>query len=297
MVFSTYDGHTLKIYSSTSSPPDAIEGEKAEHRWQILRSEHARQNRIQENLSEYYRLTKDHPFLDMSSGAKARRNDANIMRHYLETEQAPSPYQTFPSDLIHQTYAIPHVSNLGINELRNDPTYRFAYILGAAFGEMRHQHPFTDPATEYWQQELIGKAVPSGGSRHPSELFMQVHKSPSLPHGFYHFNVKANTLDKLRTDQVEQEETTTNSASPHPWNVTLHICSAVQRAMYRYRDPRSFRAILIDIGHVDAQLAAFAAYCNWQYASSINIKLNFGSPLGLSDHSLPRLLTAELQGG
>lgn len=297
MTFSTYDGNTIKVYSSTSSPPDITEGEQAALQWDALKRKHTRQDQIHETLSEYYRLTKDHPFLDMSSGAKARRNDADLMRHYLETEQAPSPYQVFPPDLIQQTYAIPHVSDLGINELRNDPTYRFAYILGAAFGEMRHQHPFTDPTTQYWQQELIGKAVPSGGSRHPSELFIQVHQSPSFPRGFYHFNVKANTLDKFCTDQVEQEQMGTSSASPHLWRATLHICSAVQRAMYRYRDPRSFRAILIDIGHIDAQLATFAAYCNWQYSSSINVKLNFGTTLGVAEQSLPRLITAELRGG
>lgn len=145
------------------------------------------------------------------------------------------------------------------------PQPRHAIALSGTFGVRRRQPAYHDPDTGYHQGELIGKSVPSGGGRHPTECFVSVLRSPTIATGIYHFRTRTGNLARLGDSHAKCE-------SSADWVVVVELAAVVRRAMFRYRDPRSFRALLVDAGHLDGQLSALAAFCNWKYRSCLSVE-------------------------
>ncbi|WP_416393755.1 MULTISPECIES: hypothetical protein [unclassified Curtobacterium] len=238
--------------------------------------------------SGYHLATMDHPFLDMSRGTAARVEDAQLMAGYATSDEYPAIELELEHDRV---LDIADAADLTLDELKNSDLYRFAAIISGTFGVRRHQQPYSDPVTSYRQVEIVRKSIPSGGSRHPTELFFEVLRSPAMETGTWHYN-------PIRRQIRRVASRTTSSAldSDADWVIRTHIVSAVRRAMFRYRDPRSFRAILVDAGHADAQLEAIAKFCNWRYRSSMSVDFTFGQEIGLEGAEIPQLISGSLEG-
>ncbi|EYT64006.1 hypothetical protein H489_0109905 [Curtobacterium flaccumfaciens UCD-AKU] len=238
--------------------------------------------------SGYHLATADHPFLDMSRGVVARVEDAHIMAGYAASDDYPAVELSLVHDRV---VDIEDAADLTLDELRNSDLYRFSAIVSGTFGVRRHQPAYFDPITGYHQVEIVKKSIPSGGSRHPSELFLEVLRSPKMATGTWHYNATRRQLQRISSSTATEEV-----ESSADWVVRTHIVSVVRRAMFRYRDPRSFRAILVDAGHADAQFEAIAKFCNWRYRSSASIDFTFGPTVGLAGDEIPRLVTGTLEG-
>lgn len=243
--------------------------------------------------SGYHLATRDHPFLDMSTGLDARIADAEIMAGYVKTDEYPSVYLDIDAS---ERVFLDNAADLATDELRHSPLCQLSLILSGTFGVRRRQAPYFDPDSEYHQVELLLKSIPSGGGRHPTELFVEVVRAPGIDPGQFHYQPRTNSLDRLTPGffspfPIDAED------SDADWQLRLSLVSVVRRAMFRYRDPRSFRAILVDAGHADGQLAALAAYCNWNYRSAVTPKMDFvTNPASGNHHDLPLLMSAFLEG-
>lgn len=236
----------------------------------------------------YCIATSDHPFLDMSEGMEARLKDAQIMAGYVASDSYPSVYLELPHD---ETYQLEDAADLTIDELRNSARCRLSAMISGSFGVRRHQATYHDPMTGYHQVELVKKSVPSGGSRHPSELFLEIHASPVLSTGIWHFNSRRGELQRVSSAPLSKAP-----VSDADWIIGIAVASVVRRAMFRYRDPRSFRAILVDAGHAEAQLEAVANFCNWRYTSGVAIDFDFTTHIGLGKDEVPVLIRGLLEG-
>lgn len=236
----------------------------------------------------YCLATADHPFLDMSEGVSARVRDAQIMAGYIQSDAYPSVFLDLPHD---EEVSLEDAADLGIDEIRNSAICKLSAIVSGSFGVRRHQAPYYDPVSGYHQVELVKKSIPSGGSRHPTELFLEVYSSPILSTGIWHFNTRRNALHRLH-ERIQF----TPPASGADWIIGVCIASVVRRAMFRYRDPRSFRAVLVDVGHAEAQLEAIANFCNWRYRSQLELDLAYANQFGLSHAEAPLLVRGLLEG-
>jgi SagB-type dehydrogenase family enzyme len=103
------------------------------------------------------------------------------------------------------------------------------------------------------QGEFLHKSIPSGGARHPTEVFLVAFDGGPVLAGVHHYNVEHHRLDLIRAgDYFEVCARTTFDLfkkfdSPP---IALVVFTALyERAMWRYRDPRSWRAVMVDIGH------------------------------------------------
>ncbi|GAB3475454.1 hypothetical protein GCM10027521_05280 [Amycolatopsis cihanbeyliensis] len=89
--------------------------------------------------------------------------------------------------------------------------------------------------------ERVRKANPSGGAKHPTEGWLEMgHSWCGIQPGTYFYDPENHAL-------VQTETQTPASAGA---GLTLSVRSRLERAMWRYRDPRSSRAVLFDAGHV-----------------------------------------------
>jgi SagB-type dehydrogenase family enzyme len=201
----------------------------------------------------YHEATRDYPFLDMSR-QEAFFTDNQRMKNYESGWHAPPVYQEFTS--ISSTPLLKLTSPFGTDTLKSVSRNHFdkiGLILDLCFGERNHlEH--TNDEHNFLQLESLRKAVPSGGGRHPTEVFLTI-LSPlfGLEPGLYHYNVQNNSLDLLQTKDVQSKVESCISASYaqqlNKPDAYVFFSSLCERAMWRYRDPRSWRAFIIDIGH------------------------------------------------
>jgi SagB-type dehydrogenase family enzyme len=109
----------------------------------------------------------------------------------------------------------------------------------------------------------ICKTSPSGGSRHPTETYVIIHNVKGLQPGLYHYNVRNHELEQLYKDNLDefvQQHVICNNRYPSfDKKVTFIHSTVFDRSMHRYREPRSYRAINHDIGHLMQTTALLAS--------------------------------------
>jgi SagB-type dehydrogenase family enzyme len=198
----------------------------------------------------YHRATRDYPFLQMDQrGAFAR--DAERMDDYRSEAPAPPLYQHLGQD---GAVELPRLSAdespdewLGrMPEHDRRGREGIGLLLDVCFGE-RGQMKVAG------QTRCLLKSIPSGGARHPTEVFLAAFDVAGIEAGVYHYGVEHHRLERVRGGQHRDAfaRATLDLFAKHesPPTAALVFTSRVERAMWRYRDPRSFRAILVDVGH------------------------------------------------
>jgi SagB-type dehydrogenase family enzyme len=217
--------------------------------------------------SSYHAATRNHPFLDMAGGYDAMVEDNEIMQEYAGRDDYPSVFLDLP-----HTESVPLEDALDLEEpqLRADPRQQLALLLSGTFGKRRHLAAYSDREYRYTQLELVFKSIPSGGSKHPTEALLVVERSRYLNPGLHHYSVRRNSVTRIADDPRPALADLSTSAPPaadEHERIWVLFALQVERAMWRYRDPRSFRALLVDIGHAEAHLAALANYVGWRYST------------------------------
>ncbi|MGW7534244.1 SagB/ThcOx family dehydrogenase [Amycolatopsis sp. NPDC054798] len=98
----------------------------------------------------------------------------------------------------------------------------------------------------------IRRTSPSGGSRHPSEGYVCVFDVPGLDAGWYHFSCGSNVLAKTAGLDSDEAAAALYGAfrAGFPVGAVIVITSQFERNMYRYREPRTFRTLFMDVGHL-----------------------------------------------
>lgn len=216
--------------------------------------------------------TRNYEFLDYA-GEGGQTTDFAMMEHYLaETGRPPSPTKSYPGPVLSLSKAWPQVpyptnfqdlfeggkDQIGARRpIHIDDLGAFLFFSVGKVGVVSFRA----------QGEFILKPVPSGGSRHPTEVYLLVLEVAGVPKGIYHYDVVAHGLrliqpldlnacidQLLRTFVLDYGD----RVSKRPAFVAF-VAARVERAQWRYRDPRSHRAVLLDIGHVLGQFRIVAS--------------------------------------
>ena len=240
----------------------------------------------------YHEATRDYPFLKMDerSGAIA---DEERMVQYKSESCPPSIYQDFPS--ISSRPLVKFRNNESIDDYLNSLSIEqkfgiegLSVLFDVLYGE-RYKQNFGV------QGHFLKKAIPSGGARHPIEVFMVWFGSQDvIENGCYHYNVKNNTLDLIKVgdfyNQFEKATFDLFRKYKAPPKALLIYTVLYERAMWRYRESRSWRAVLLDVGHAVmayrtiSQLLGYRHYTYQKFEDStisnlLNIDLVIQTPL------------------
>lgn len=101
------------------------------------------------------------------------------------------------------------------------------------------------------------RTSPSGGARHPTELAVRLGAAwPVDLRGSWWY-------DSLDHALLPADWPIPQPVSPMPDDVVFAVTSHVERAMWRYRDARAFRPVLIDAGHVVETLMSVLSSVGW----------------------------------
>jgi len=98
---------------------------------------------------------------------------------------------------------------------------------------------------------LLLKTSPSGGARHPLEVYVFSLRVAGLSRGVYHYRADGNALELLRSGASEDH--LVKLCAGQDW---IRHCSALfvmtailPRVMWRYRFSRAYRVVLLEAGH------------------------------------------------
>ena len=99
---------------------------------------------------------------------------------------------------------------------------------------------------------LFHKTSPSGGARHPGEVYLVALRVEGLSPGLYHYNARSHILELLRKGQMRDLAFHYCGGQPHARQAAaLFLMTAVfRRTMWKYRFARVYRAVLLETGHL-----------------------------------------------
>ncbi|MGH3943025.1 MAG: SagB/ThcOx family dehydrogenase [Pseudonocardiaceae bacterium] len=99
----------------------------------------------------------------------------------------------------------------------------------------------------------IRRTSPSGGARHPAEGYVITRGVSRISDGVWHVDAARSRLVRV-PGAVDLDWTRVNLEGLHlaPFipQAFVVVTSVFARNMYRYREPRTFRTVLMDVGHL-----------------------------------------------
>lgn len=109
---------------------------------------------------------------------------------------------------------------------------------------------------------LLHKTSPSGGARHPGEVYVAALDVRGLAQGLYHYSVKDHTLERIRRGPMRRAVLRYTLGQQHVGRAAA-VCfmtAVFPRTMFKYRSPRAYRIVTLDTGHLGQTFCLVATW-------------------------------------
>jgi SagB-type dehydrogenase family enzyme len=109
---------------------------------------------------------------------------------------------------------------------------------------------------------VIQRTSPSGGSRHPTEVYPVVRNVEGIQPGVYHYSVQDHALELLATELSDVEVLRAAGDQRYFCDAALILLytAVLDRVMWKYDIGRAYRVIFLDAGHLDQTLYLTASW-------------------------------------
>jgi len=100
--------------------------------------------------------------------------------------------------------------------------------------------------------KLLHKTSPSGGARHPGEVYLMALRVKGLRAGLYHYHPAHHRLETISTNTSREKAWLYCARQDYVRNAAaLFLMTAVfRRTMWKYHHARAYRVVLLDAGHL-----------------------------------------------
>jgi SagB-type dehydrogenase family enzyme len=194
--------------------------------------------------------TKDAPYADFSNWSVDR------LKSILPKTPAPKIFKT----IMGSKTALPRVRAFPDSEfirvLMARKTHRqfskqpvtletVSQLLRLVWGVTGYLHPPTFG-------KLLRKTSPSGGARHPGEVYLMALRVKGLRPGLYHYHPGHHHLERINKNATPGKARLYCGHQRYVRNAAaLFLMTAVfRRTMWKYRFARAYRVVLLDAGHL-----------------------------------------------
>lgn len=105
------------------------------------------------------------------------------------------------------------------------------------------------------------KTSPSGGGRHPTEIYLHAHRVAGLRAGLYHLNTRTHELELIGPPQ--EPDALVELLGDQEWVagsgcLVFYTC-VLARSTWKYSTPRTYRMVHMDVGHLSQTCYLLAA--------------------------------------
>ncbi len=110
--------------------------------------------------------------------------------------------------------------------------------------------------------ELLHKTSPSGGARHPGEVYMVAQNVTGLRRGIYHYNARDHVLERLPRSLSRRQVFDAAVGQEHVANAAavFFMTAIFPRSMWKYRSPRAYRIVTLETGHLGQTFCLVATW-------------------------------------
>jgi SagB-type dehydrogenase family enzyme len=194
--------------------------------------------------------TKDAPYVDRSHWSLDRLKSVlpktpqpKIIKSVKGTEKVSLPARTFPDSEFIQVLMTRKTHRRFSNEKL--PLAAMSQLLSLVWGVNGYLH------TRRFGK-LLQKTSPSGGARHPGEVYVMALRVKGLKAGLYHYQPATHQLETIRTNTSRKKAWLYCARQHFVKNAAaLFLMTAVfRRTMWKYQHVRAYRVVLLDAGHL-----------------------------------------------
>ena len=185
-----------------------------------------------------------------------RDEDRRYFEKNLKGKKGPSIYKSYPGK------AKTHLTGGAGSEAPFFATLKGRRTQRQFSGESISLKQFSRIVNATWGREsyyetkafgrLLHKASPSAGARHPIETYVIVNNVERLERGLYHYSVMDDSLELLKGGDLRKR--CVEYCAGQDWvrqaSAVFFMTAVVARTQWKYRDPRAYRALLLDTGHL-----------------------------------------------
>lgn len=212
----------------------------------------------------HHALCRNYAFLDYKK-VNDLREDLKIMEEY-QSESPPPPPTKKVEGSTQTKHDLPPLyldESLDYSEQKIMPTIDIVEgLMRLAVGSNKHM-----------MLPGVGKSLlktsPSGGARHPTEAHLINLDMEDISAGVYHFDVEE---DRLKKTSIQVDRNSLQKIFYQGWHkdnmepaAIIVLSSVVGRNMWRYREPRTFRVLFLDIGHIVQTICSGLDAANIEY--------------------------------
>ena len=184
------------------------------------------------NVTTRFQLASyNYPFHDYADPT-AIKDYHLLIQSFLSMGPPPASQITFAGE----TFQLPPI-NRSWPPKKGMTLEAVSFLLGHAFRPIGTLH--TDSL------DCIRRTSPSGGARHPTEPVIIIREAlDGVPVGTYFYNAMEHALVRTPHNHYGLDSWAVDAP------VSLVLWLKVERAMWRYRDLRALRPVLMDVGHI-----------------------------------------------
>lgn len=218
------------------------------------------------DAADFHLGTSELPFRpDTADGELYDRAYETMLRNTSIVGEQPAP--DYSRGLDYSTVAVAPRSDLSLDEVLSghepinyfgDPDAGADNVLAALADAVGVQKEVdVRLGTHYY------KAFPSGGARHPLEVYLVIKNLDGLAPGVYHFHALAKGFELLRAGDVgaEIDRACFGKGGILSAGAVAVVTARWKRHNWKYRYAKSYRMVLLEVGHlIQALSLSLAAY-------------------------------------
>jgi SagB-type dehydrogenase family enzyme len=225
--------------------------------------------------------TKDVSYVALGSATEAK------IREFLENSPEPSAFKDMATQRPSYQLAIPEDPvDPFYNLLKARRTRRQFSPLPIQYDDLAKLLIYTWGVTGYQHVALLRplplKTSPSGGGRHPGEVYVMALRVEGIEPGFYYFSPLENSLYRIASGATPEQAI--SFCGNQDWvggTAALFFMTAVfARSMWKYPHPRMYRILSAEFGH----------FCQTFCLTATSLNLATFSTMALADTAIERLL-------
>ncbi|WP_270578032.1 SagB/ThcOx family dehydrogenase [Caldibacillus thermoamylovorans] len=206
-------------------------------------------------LSKDKYLLKDQDFKRLKEKKDKNYNPPNVYKLYSKTERLKLPQPIYKKE------------NSFINTLLDRQTVRsFKENHQISIDELSTILYYVWGVTSCKLDVGIGKALfkttPSGGARHPIEVYPCIFNVEGVEPGIYHYSTLNHELELLKKGDFRELAVEMAAGQDYVGNpsVTFFYTACIERSLWKYESPRTYRIIMMDLGHLSQTFYLVASW-------------------------------------
>ena len=205
-------------------------------------------------LERYHRFVCDYPFSDYSQPNHWAK-DREQMALYGKESPPPPPYTDLKS-YVGKRWDLPVPEFRRLSHGAPPSISPMTAVATALAGTLQATGSIDGGDFGPW----LRKACPSGGARHPTEVRLSIRGLPEIEDGMWLYDAQRH--------QLLYEKALFAGATEKGGSICWNFVSRVERPMWRYRDARSLRPVIIDAGHVVHSVRMFLSTMGFGLSST-----------------------------